>query len=700
MNRVAARPAGAVLLASVTSLVLPSNGQAQGIDQEEIVVTARRRPEALLDVPIAVSVMTEQTIEQAGIRQVVDYAQLVPNMSFDNALNLGNNFLTIRGMTQVQYGPPPVAIVVDGVLQMSPYQFNVDGMDLDQIEVLKGPQGAIYGRNAIGGAINITTHRPTQAYEGGVSAGYATGEEFTAKARVSGPIVDDRLFFSAALSTTDREGGQIENQTTDRPTDHYKDKSAKARLLFTPTDNLEFDLSYRYADTDGPDPTYTLNPVAVGTDENDTSFPPISNTIGSNPRELNEAALRASLSTALGTASLSLGFVDVNEELYSDFDFLPFDLLNVRQSYDNQGFSQELRFTSNEDERFRWLIGAYHVVLDSDVETIAYDGVDGFTPVANDVAQQLFDANRTENYAFFAQAAYDVSPALELAVAVRYDHDDYEQTTTVIQPPFGDFPADVSFDEVQPKFTARYSITDDVNVYASWGRGFRNGGFNSILASSRIYRPEVAETYELGLKARFFSDRLDLDIAGFSTDLSDAQFVFLNSATFTNETANIDQVDLLGFEASLSFHATDALALAAAVGVTDTEIGTYTPDPTANGNTGPKAPGYTFNFSATYDWNFTAALAGVLRVDYQRLGEMYWDILNNFERDPLDTLNARLTISMEPTGVYAALWGRNLLDETLPTDYIPYEQTGHPTGLDGFQRNRGALYGVEVGYRF
>src|SRR5262249_48824204 len=156
------------------------------------------------------------------------------------------------------------------------------------------------------------------------------------------------------------------------------------------------------------------------------------------------------------------------------------------------------------------IVGAYHVVLENDVVTIAYDGVDGATPAANDVAQQLIDSNETESYAFFGQTAYDVTPDLELALALRYDHDEHKQTTSVIEPPLGDFPAEVSFDELQPKFTARYSLTDDVNIYASWGRGFRSGGFNSILASSRIYRPEVAETYELGLKARIPEARMNV----------------------------------------------------------------------------------------------------------------------------------------------------------------------------------------------
>jgi iron complex outermembrane receptor protein len=692
-----ARPA---LLASVAAIASQGVAAAQSTpDEQDIVVTARQRAEDVRDVPIAVSVLTAQTIEQAGISSIADYAQLTPNVNFDNALNLGNNYLTIRGMTQVQYGPPPAAIVVDGVLQMSSYQFNVEGLDLQQIEVLKGPQGAIYGRNAIGGAINITTRRPGDELEGELRAGYASGEEATYSGRLSGPIVADRLAFSASVSRTDREGGEIENITTGRALDHYEDVSARARLIFTPAADWEFDLNYRYSDTDGPDPTYTLNPDPLTTDPNDTSTPPSANFIGWNTRELNEFSLRSSWQSPWGELALTLAHVDVFEALRSDFDFLALDLASVYQSYDTTGFSQELRLTSNSDQRLRWIVGFYHLDLDFDVDTIAYMDLN-FDFVADELAQRVVDYNSTENWAAFGQLAYDVLPDLELALALRYDHDDYAQVSDVLAPPLGRFPAEESAGELQPKLTARYRLSPDAAVYASWGRGFRTGGFNTIAASSRFFGPETAETAEIGLKTDLFDGRLYLDVAAFATTLEDAQFVFLNSLTFANETTNIDEVTSRGFEISLNWRLTDNLRIESALGVTDTEIGNYTPDPAASGNSMPNVPDYTFNLGLTYDWALGAEWDAAFRVDYQRQGEMYWDILNEFERDALDTLNARLTLERGPSGLFAALWGRNLLDETLATDYQPFEQTGHPTGLDGYQRMRGASFGAEIGYRF
>ncbi|HEY0939909.1 MAG TPA: TonB-dependent receptor [Steroidobacter sp.] len=693
--------ASPALLASVAALVSHNAASADSDARivEEVVVTARQRAEDVRDVPIAVSVLTAETIEEAGIESIADYAQLVPNVYFDNALNLGNNFLSIRGMTQVQYRPPPAAIVVDGVLQMSSYQLNVEGLDLQQIEVLKGPQGAIYGRNAIGGAINMVTRRPGDELEGEVRAGYASGEEVTARGSISGPLIAERLAFSASISRTDREGGDIKNATTGLAMDHYEDTSARARLLFTPSSAWEIDLNYRYSDTDGPDPAYALNPIPVGTDPNDTSFDPLANFVGSNPRELNEASFRTTWANDVGTLAFTLAHVDVFEVLHSDFDFLQFDLVNVYQSYDTSGFSQEIRFTSRGDSRLRWIVGAYHLELDFDVNTQGFLDLDA-NMVADNLAQHVIDYNTTENYAVFGQLAYDILPELELALALRYDRDEYRQVSDFIAPALGEFATDEEADELQPKVTARYRVSPNASVYGSWGRGFRAGGFNTIAASNRYFGPEVAETSEVGLKASLFDNRVGLEIAAFSTKLQDAQFLFLNSATITNEVTNIDEVTSKGFEIASTWRVTDNFRIESAVGVMDTKIGHYTPDPAASGNNMPKVPDYTFNLGFTHDWTFSSGWRGALRVDYLRQGEMYWDILNQFQRDPLNMLNARLTFERYPGGLFAALWGRNVLDEKLPTDYQSAEQTAHPTGLDGYQRNRGANYGVEIGYRF
>ena len=155
---------------------------------EEIIVTARLRSESLAEVPVTVNAFSRQDIEDAGIRRPNDYLSLVPNVTLVEAQNAGTTFLTVRGITQVRNNEPPVAVAVDGMLQTSPNQFNQALLDMEQIEVLKGPQGALYGRNAIGGAINITTRGPSDEFSGRVQFGAGNGERFEGRASLAGPL--------------------------------------------------------------------------------------------------------------------------------------------------------------------------------------------------------------------------------------------------------------------------------------------------------------------------------------------------------------------------------------------------------------------------------------------------------------------------------------------------------------------------------
>src|SRR5580765_1538050 len=162
--------------------------QAQAPTLEEVVVTARKREETLLDVPVTVNAFTQQTIESAGIEAPRDFVALVPNMTLVEVQNVGNSFITIRGISQARNSEPSVAVLVDGVLEPNPYEFDQQLTDIKSIEVLKGPQGALYGRNAIGGAILIRTADPPDHFEGTVKAGVGNGVSEKGQLALGGPI--------------------------------------------------------------------------------------------------------------------------------------------------------------------------------------------------------------------------------------------------------------------------------------------------------------------------------------------------------------------------------------------------------------------------------------------------------------------------------------------------------------------------------
>ena len=217
--------------------------------QEQIVVTALRRAERLQDVPAAIDAFDAGLIEQAGITSMRDYVGMAPQISLIETQNIGFAFVNVRGLSQVRNSEPTVAVVVDGVLQTTGLGFSEELYDIEQVEVLKGPQGALYGRNASGGAINITTRQPTNTLEGFARAGFGNGENKSFTGGVSGALIRDVLMGRAAVSLKDANGWR-DNITLGRKGDYYADRSVRTRLLWKPSPTVSGDLRFAYSNAE------------------------------------------------------------------------------------------------------------------------------------------------------------------------------------------------------------------------------------------------------------------------------------------------------------------------------------------------------------------------------------------------------------------------------------------------------------------
>ena len=346
---------------SVTALTLGCGSAlaAQGADATnggEVVVTARLREETLQKVPAQVTAFTARTIEAKGIEMPRDFIQAVPNVSLVETQNAGTSFVVIRGISQARNSEPSVAVVVDGVPETQPAQFNQELVDIQQIEVLKGPQGALYGRNAIGGAILITTKQPTDHWEGRVTAGYESGPGGKGQAVISGPL-SDTLGMRAAISYVNTSG-HIENTFLHQKADPVSDLNGRLTLVYKPNDKFSADLRLAadrlwtqalyynivyYAGLSflGTPPYTTLTTPDV----NNTSLPVQVNNPGKNNRAIYDASLKMNYETEQGTFTSISGYNLTKEILTGDaFDFLPpaQSLLNVFAGFD-QNQSQFLR---------------------------------------------------------------------------------------------------------------------------------------------------------------------------------------------------------------------------------------------------------------------------------------------------------------------------------------------------------------------
>jgi len=705
---------------------------------EEVVVTARKREEAFRDVPVTINVFTEKAIEAAGILRPADYVHMVPNMNLVETQNAGNAFVVIRGISQARNSEPSVAVLIDGVAQTNPAQFNQELYDIQQIEVLKGPQGGLYGRNAIGGAILYTTRPPSDKFEGSVTLGYGNESSYTARGDISGPITDT-LKYRASVAYYDTEGF-LENEFLDQKADPVQNIAGRVRLLWEPNEVFTGDLRATYSHLQTRALYFVIpradeaNPFSIVSDANNTSTPITLDNPGINDRDLWNVALKLDFNVGGGTLTSISSYDDTEEVLTGDaFDFRPAPVsffqtligvdLNQSQWLSVQAYSQELRFTSPTSGRLRWIAGAYYVHTDRFISTgNMVDTGAGVFPVHeqprltgnNPNATFLADSQKQDAWSVFADAIFEITDKLELDAALRYDEDRRENTTEtpqafIPQPPNPPtnaptvFTGDVrtqTWSEPQPKVTLRYKPVDNITLYADYGRGFRSGGFNQtgvgtvartsvppVLGVNDLFDAEVADTYEVGFKGRFLDQRLDLATALFYTQSTNGYFFVFLPANSTQNLGNLD-ADYKGGELELTAHVTDHFDIYASYGYTDSKI-TDMEDRTVVGNEAPLVSRYTANAGFEYRQPLSAGLNLTLRADYRMIGETWWEPYNVTSRDPIDLLDARIGLGSDKWT--ATLWSKNLTDED-------YNQEFSPGGF--LFKALPRQYGLEFTYRF
>lgn len=690
-------------------------------DDQGIVVTALRRSTDLQDTPVAVTAFDTKAIENAGIERPADFIALTPNVNLVETQNAGNAFVVIRGISQNRNSEPSVAVIVDGVQQVNPAQFNQDLFDIAQIEVLKGPQGGLYGRNAIGGAIIITTKQPTDEFAGNVTAGVDNGFGYFVRGGVSGPLAEG-VKFRVAGSWYDTNGF-IPNTFLGEDADPVQDFSLRGNLLIEASDRLTFDLrgSVNQLRTQG----FYYNIVG----DVNTIAPVRVNNAGRDDRDIYNVALKveykgdnAVLTSVSSYDTLSeivtgdaFNFLPIRESLL--FQFFGIDI-NQSQYLDVKAFSQEVRIASPEDDRkFNWMVGGYLIDTTRYISTgnllDTGNGVTSVfrTPSTNPLNPQLtFLADGQDNFAWagFINAGYEFSDQLRVDGSLRYDRDRRQQTTLTPQnflPVVPGVPQARSgevrtavFDDWQPKITLTYEPNSDLTIYGGYSRGFRSGGFNqtgvgaearrnNIVGVGDIFQAETADTFEIGAKAQVGPVRLAG--AAYTTLSKNGYFFVFLADSSTQNLGNIPETRIKGFELEATARVAPHFDVNAALGVTDSNIKAF---PTASviGNEAPQISRYTINLGAQYAGPVSDTVDALLRIDYRRIGKTWWEPFNTTVRNPVDVVDARAGLTFAG-GMSVTAFAQNLFDETYNAEFSP----------GGFVfRARPRRYGVEFGYKF
>lgn len=709
----------------------PAASRGEGI--EVLLITARRRAESQQRVPIAVTALGSEQLRNEQITDLSEIAAYVPSFTYQSQNSMESEMF-IRGVGTTRLNgataDPSVGTFLNEIYIGRRGAATPPLFDLERIEVLRGPQGTLYGKNVVGGAINLITAAPQDEFGAGGSISIGNYSSLLAEGYVTGALSDN---LSARLSLyREAHDGFARNVIRDQELEDRDSYAGRLSLLWDASENVRISLIADYSDDQGGGPSRH----AV---DDPTQAPPgfISPNIPSDPR-LNHSPYEqyANRTTGGVTGRVDWDIGDMTLTYLAGYRYgeasgrwtqagagsppsITDSTLTQYEQY--RGYTQELRLASDAGNRLRWIGGLYY--LYEDIERSSRNTATSFLPGGPGSTRDVLDGDNifigfsdTRSYAVFAELEYDITPTLTLVFGGRYTRDEKElQSDAVIlslgQP--GDLfsPAplqeaySVAVEQTWTRFTPRVSLewnaSDNVLVYASYSEGFKGGGWQgataNAVAAATAYNPEYASTYEIGLKADWFNNRLRTNLAAFYTDFSDLQVELLDDVNLTLVVANAADAVISGFEFEVQANPVDWLTLFASGSLIDAEYKDYI-DPLRgidySGNQMQRTPRYQYAVGADVRHPIGDNLELLANVNYSYQDQMYWGP-NELNFEPgYGLVNARVGIGADDGRWTLSLWGRNLTDELYRVSIIPF--VGDEVSVYGAPRT----YGVRLTGRF
>jgi iron complex outermembrane receptor protein len=678
-------------LSTGTGTARAADAAGEELAVEEITVTARKRAESVQDVPESISVFSGAQLDKANVVTMRDLVDLTPNMIIRETFRSNESFLTMRGIASAQGALPPVAIVVDGVQVGSNDFLNQDLYDIERIEVLRGPQGALYGQGAIAGAINIVTKAPANELEAFMKSSYANADTFRTAAGLSGALVDDRLYarLTGYYKTTD---GLIENRFGEEISFH-EEYSVRGRLMYQ-GERLSASLRTSHTTGDGSCCTQDIirrdeNGIAIDID--DVTNPGAdSNIIGTDETRFTDTSLKLEYDFNGMTLTSITGYAEVRQDVLGDLDFTAAPIQVQDVGFYVDVFNQELRLTSPDDARLRWIAGGFY---QGRKETLDVNVLGDVPTPPRPLLFGFVQEKNSDLWAAFGQLSFDLTSDMELSAALRYDRDDQDSFNTSLANPF----AEATFDQLQPKVQISYDWSDNVMTYATWSKGFRTGGFSQ----TQKFENEVTTNYEVGMKASLVDGSITMNTALFHIDYANQQLSFVvldpdDAANTLRGVLNIPETAIDGLELEIAARATDYLNLTLGVGIVNSEIvaidnSSPFASPAALGKASPLAPPFTFNAGVDYTYPLVGDTSLVVVTHYRRRGGYYFDLNNTLRTGTMDFIDGKVAIESDRWSV--GLWGSNLADTRHATNVSI-------SGADLRVPNQPRSFGIEASLRF
>ncbi|MBX5463036.1 MAG: TonB-dependent receptor [Steroidobacteraceae bacterium] len=720
LNRTCARSA-LVLLGTVGAAAAQEAPQL-----EEVVVTVTKRATTLQDTPVSVSAFDSTYLERNSIREFSDFASSIPNVSAPDGLT-GTRNVAIRGISSpVRSGSgveQPVGVYFDGVV-VDNEALNGLILDVASIEVLRGPQGAIWGRNTPAGAILYRTQRPGEKFEGYLDADVGNYDLLQATAALSGPMAGEKVLFRLAAGhlerdgfTRRRSGGTLGNQDQD---------VVRGALTLRPTEGLDITLIAQRDWMDGyaGGHEYFTGPFAEisGTNgyarEVDTDF--------HVPSSRDTTALTGIVEYSMNDYVLTsvTGYRSYDIFRAGDTDATTQFVVNEISAEDTEQFSQELRLASPLEGRFDWMAGLYfyHQKQKSDGQTQVGPEFLGLPP-GSQVTLDNAGTIRTRSYAAFGQANYHLTDALTARVGLRWTTDDKtadiaQRTIQIINvpPPAGPidasgaqtFRGDYENSRFTPVVGLDFRAGENLMLFANAGKGYKAGGFNPGGTVRTTYGPENSTSYEIGVRSQWFSRKLTANATAFYVTYEDLQVqsfeginpVFINAGEARSKGVELELLARLGSNWQLQ----------GAFGFNDAEFkdflipgGAGGADLDLPGNRLPFAPRWNASVVARYGAAFANTGEIYAQAEWSYSADYWLDITNDPDggrQGGFSLLNARVGIDLPGNSLEISVWGRNLTDRDYKADFVG----NLPAALFGGSKFHllaaPRTYGLNVRYRF
>ncbi|MEZ5497901.1 MAG: TonB-dependent receptor [Steroidobacteraceae bacterium] len=748
----------------VLALAAPvSYGADESSGLQEVVVTATRRAESVQDVASSTTVFSASDLQELKIDEPRDLAGQTPGL----LTKYGPNGLATVGFYMRGVGindftgtvDPSVGVYVDEVFQPTPDMLNFAIYDIARVEVLRGPQGTLYGRNSTGGAVNFITAAPTREPEGFARIGYGSYETATFTGAISGPLTDTlsgRL--SANVVNSSSSSGYSFNRFTGNELGKVDSKTLRAQLRYNPSEAVDVRFVYNYGDSESEQPllqqvgTRTATgavcaPVIAGTVDPTQCFDFLgySDTDGNfydgaadvDPMlklESNDATL--TINWNIGSAKLTSisGYADFSKRQSQDIDASPSVSADNFTFNDVKSYSQEVRLASEDSYKLPWIVGVNYGKTDVDwFQTIDLSAL--AIPTSNGATQS------TRSWAVFGQLTIPFAEKFEFTGGLRFTDEKRDWTGATFVGTFAnlaeayasgaprlsqlplpagdpgaggplDFPTSVSKSKTDFQAVLKYHANDDAMLYASISEAFRSGGYSSaVIFSQEALEPYDAETlraYEIGAKLSSSDARLRFNTSAFFYDYKGFQATFVRATEASARLQNAGDVEIKGLDATLDWAPVSGLTIGAGVSVLDSEIVKTnvvlaqldgSPDATIQGNEIPNAPKLTFNGRLRYQFPVGDQLALALQTDFNHVGRHFLEPNNRkyLEEDGYFLANARVTL-LRPEGPWqVAAWVRNLTGEEYRS---AAQDLALALGFSEIVVGQPRTWGVEFEYKF